>query len=191
MTDEIEERLAELEQQFQVERRRRQSLEDRLEKLAGRVADLEERTDDQGSRLTAVENDYENLAGVAASEQSTALKRRVDLVLILKRKAEANGGVYAMDYSQVQDDLAAHGHPDVGDKQAFRDMDRIAERVGGVSYPVSHPVSGNNAVELDLDAYHGVPSEMAAVSDNVSSQGNGAARSEQNHSNGDPMKSTR
>lgn len=179
-----------LQRMLETERKRRKDLEDKLERALDRIADLENRVDDHGNRLNTVEHDYQNLAGVTEREQSTAKKRRLDLALSLKRKAEANGGAYAMDYRGVKDDLAGHGHGDVSDKQAFRDMEKIAERVGGVAYPVSHPVTGNKAVEFDLTEFHGFPSEMDSVSDGVSSQGNGAARSDQNDPDDDQVKPT-
>lgn len=173
------------------EKKRRKDLESKLENALDRIADLEDRVDNHGNRIHVVENDYENIAGVAEGQQSTAKKRRVDLVLILKRKAQANDGIYAMDYGQVQDDLAAHGHGSVSDKQAFRDMEQSAKRVEGVTYPVSHPVNGNKAVKIDLSDFHGLPSEMDSGSDNVSSQGTGSARLDQNDSDNDQVKPTK
>lgn len=165
-----------LENLLEAERNRRRVLEDEKTELREQVTELQETVDMLVAEYEELKESIDNIAGVNGTEESTATTRQRDLVVILRRKAERNGGKYAMDYNDVKDDLAAQGHGRIDDKQAYRDMDRIAERVRGVS---STAVDGNTAVSIDLDRFNGLPSAEDESSDGVSRKIRSKARSDQ------------
>lgn len=171
---------------LEAERGRRRALEERIDDLEAAVEDLVSTNEHLVTAQDAMHAKLESLAGIAEGEKSTAKKRRVDLFIVLQRKADVNDGEFALDYNGVKEELAALGHKDVKDQEAYRDMRWLAERVRGC-YSSQHPVSGNEAVCIDLDAVSGASLEEAAGSNDVSSQETGGARSEQNLADDLPM----
>jgi len=167
----------ELAGKLEAERGRRRNIEEEVSDLRSENEELQKAFEMLRREVTALKARYEKLAGLADGEESTATKRRRDLLIILERKARRNGGVFAMDYNDVKDDLAAHGHGRIEDPQAYRDLRWIAERVGGCTL-TNHQVSGNEAVEIDLNDYHGHSLVESTGSNNVSRTETGAARSE-------------
>ena len=180
----------ELKAQFEAERNRRQSLEEQVEELAEAIEAEQEEKQALRDDVATLKAQLGQLAGLADGEKSTADTRRRDLLVTLKRKAERNGGRWAMDYNHVKDDLAALGHMSVSDKQAFRDMENIAERFRGVSMG-THPTTGNKAVLLNLTEFNGRPSEETGVSDDVSRNGSHVGRSETQSPQGNAVNETR
>lgn len=181
--------LRDLKAKFEAERNRRQALEEDVEELASAVEAEREEKEALRDDVATLKSQLGQLAGLADGEKSTADTRRRDLLVTLKRKAERNGGRWAMDYNHVKDDLAALGHMKVDDKQAFRDMEKIAERFRGVSLD-SHPTTGNKAVLLNLTEFNGRPSEETGVSDNVSRNGTQVGRSETQTPQGNAVNET-
>ena len=132
----IEARLEELTYRVQdLEAKREQVFEPKLERQAETIATLETRVDELEAENKQLRAELDSLGELGADKQSTPKKRMLDLRKMLMNKAkvdhESGGdGMVAWTYSQVVDQLESHGHGKVYAPQAYDAMEDAAEAEG-------------------------------------------------------------
>lgn len=135
-TDDLRVRVQNLQAKVdQAHDRRIETLEEMLEEQAAVIDDLQARLDDAEDRVETLEEKFSGLAGLKEHEQTTAEKRREDLVLALQRRAEDGvgkdgNGLASMTYEDVLNLWASLNHGQLDPKQAYRAMEQVAEIPG-------------------------------------------------------------
>jgi len=129
------------------------------------IDDLSERLDEQAAEIERLKEMHAAIAGLADSEETTAKKRRRDLLTTLQRKAEGNAGKAEMDYNEVLDQWRILGHETADTslyaKQAYRAMDKLSSLDGVQFKDDQRP----KAVRINLDEFDS--STAFAAFDNV------------------------
>lgn len=113
------------------------SVEDKADENSEKVAELLEHVEQLEGEVKTLKEMHAAIAGLADGEETTAKKRRRDLLTVLERKAENRGGMAEMDYNDVLEEWKVLGHGDCDPKQAHRAMENLAEMVEGVSHDTS------------------------------------------------------
>lgn len=164
MTEDVTERLNDLEQQITAvadtqQAIRESSIKPRLEKLQedsddarSERAELQEEIRDLRATVAELRSTLEAIAGLADDEASNPDKRAADLAHTLIRRARSRDGTAAMYYQEVQDSLETLGHGDLKPPQLYDAMEHVAA-LHGFSETKTTSAEGNrvDAVAVNLD----------------------------------------
>lgn len=118
-----------------LEAKREQVFEPRLEQQSETIDELETRVDELEAENKSLRADVDSLGELGADKDSTPKKRVLDLRQLLMNKAkvdyESDGdGLIAWTYDQVVDQLESHGHGKVYPAQAYNAMESAAAADG-------------------------------------------------------------
>lgn len=132
----LEERLEELTYRVQdLEAKREQIFEPKLERQAEAIATLEERVDELEAENKSMRAELDSLGELGADKNSTPKKRVLDLRQLLMNKAKADhesggDGMVSWTYDKVIDGLESNGHGKVYAAQAYDAMEEAGEAEG-------------------------------------------------------------
>lgn len=118
-----------------LEAKRDQVLEPKIDRQAETIADLEQRVERLEGEKKQLRAQLDSLGELGADKQSTPKKRMLDLRQMLMNKAKADyetggDGMVAWTYSQVVDALESNGHGKVYAAQAYDAMEDAADADG-------------------------------------------------------------
>jgi len=137
-------------------------LQDQVDDTDARVDELEAQVEALTETVETLTQKLSGLAGLQDEEQTTAKKRREDLVLALQRKAEGNDGRAQMTYRDVLDQWRILNHGDLDPKQAYRAMEKLG-RIDGITETENG--DGATVVRINLASFDA--STANGVIDNV------------------------
>lgn len=126
------------------------AVEDKADDNTESLAELEARLDEQEREIQTLKEMHAAIAGLADGEETTAKKRRRDLLTVLERKAQNRGGLVEMDYNDVLEEWKVLGHGDCDPKQAHRAMKNLADMIVGVTHDKSQRPQ---VVKVDLGEF--------------------------------------
>lgn len=132
----IEEQLEKLTYRVQdLEAKREQVFEPKLERQAETISELEQRVAELEAENKSMRAELDSLGELGADKDSTPKKRVLDLRQLLMNKAKADyesggDGLVSWKYNQVIDALESNGHGKVYAAQAYDAMEEAGEAEG-------------------------------------------------------------
>lgn len=126
------------------------NLEETIEKQAEEIGELREKYNQSQNRIGVLEEKLAGLAGLQENEETTAKKRRRDLVIALQRQAENNKGRASMTYKDVLDQWAVLGHGKRYPQQAYRAMGYLDD-VSGLTHTKNQ--EGDEVIRINLEKF--------------------------------------
>lgn len=132
----IDEQVEELLYRVQdLEAKREQVFEPKLDRQAETIAALEGRVDELEAENKSMRAELDSLGELGADKDSTPKKRVLDLRQLLINKAKADyesggDGMVAWTYDQVTDALESNGHGKVYPAQAYDSMETAGDAEG-------------------------------------------------------------